>query len=197
MLTINNFLDEQLFQEIKLSYPSLSFFESHGNKWQGNNRYNISYINDNPVVQNLFSSRPWSDFFKKINSINFKNYLFKNLQKEIDLYCDKKIFNFEFSTAKDFNKLFFIIDIAISGKDYYLDYHVDARNKIINGIFYINDSDFSTDFNHTKVFAKENKAVFWVNHDQSFHKVSKIVDNIERKFIFFGLTLYSDEIIWK
>ena len=44
MLTINNFLDEQLFQEIKLSYPSLSFFESHGNKWQGNNRYNISYI---------------------------------------------------------------------------------------------------------------------------------------------------------
>ena len=48
-------------------------------------------------------------FFKKINSINFKNYLFKNLQKEIDLYCDKKIFNFEFSTTKDFNKLFFII----------------------------------------------------------------------------------------
>ena len=203
MKIVNNFLEKSIFYDILRSYPTIDFFKQYGHPW-GNSRYNLALQSfDDLPYKNIILKKPeWKKFFDKINCIDFKNFLYEIFKKDLTKYCNLDLMHTEFSLEPYHQKLYFVIDIAIASNDYFLDSHVDSRDKIIAGMFYLNNINCTggdLTLNNVIIKPEKNKAVFWINHNNSFHGVD-LIKNINgyRKFIYIAL-MYGDaeKNIWK
>lgn len=133
ILLSNNIIEHDLYQKMKQNFPNFNNYKSSncGQLY----RKNIVITKNNEEYNKLQKLNPeFVEFFKFLDSDNFKNYLINRFQNDFEKY----------DFIGDFNDCEIEMSICESTNNYENPWHVDTRKRIFHILIYFGKDDIQS-----------------------------------------------------
>ena len=135
LVCLDNFIDNNLFTELRKNYPSDEFFEN-------NTKFALTINNNSDKFDEILdNNRQWSELIKRINSKEFKNKVLK-VFKIKNIYFDEDSWK---KYVPFYKKAKFEVTFNKSKKGSFNDPHTDSTRKIVSMIVFFTSDDWNND----------------------------------------------------